>query len=99
MARGRHRYLVAYDIREARRLRRVHRTMKGYGWAMQYSVFICDLDPMELTAMRSDLSAIIDHRADSVAAVDLGEPEERGVECFSFLGQVPSLPSSGPVIL
>ena len=54
MARRR-RYLVAYDIREDKRLRRVHKTMKGYGWSLQYSVFICDLDTMELLAMRSDL--------------------------------------------
>lgn len=99
MPRGRRRYLVAYDIREDRRLRRVHRTMKGYGWSMQYSVFICDLDAMELTAMRMDLSGIIDHRVDSVAVIDLGDPEERGVQCFSFMGFAPELPTSGPVVL
>ena len=73
--------------------------MKGYGWAMQYSVFICDLDAMELVAMRMDLGAIIDHRVDSIAIIDLGDPRERGVECFSFMGYAPKLPSSGPVVL
>ncbi len=55
MARGRKRYLVAYDIRHQKRLRQVHKTMKAYGWAMQYSVFICDLDFIELVEMRTDL--------------------------------------------
>lgn len=99
MARGRRRYLVAYDIRDGKRLRRVHKTVKGYGWPMQYSVFICDLDDMELMALRMDLGAIIHHHADSVAVIDLGDPADRGVECFSFMGIGPTLPTSGAVIL
>lgn len=99
MARGRKRYLVAYDIREVKRLRQVHRTMKGYGWAMQYSVFICDLDGMELTSMKVDLARLIHHTLDSVAIVDLGEPQNRGQQCFAFMGAIPVLPRSGPVIL
>lgn len=99
MSHGRRRYLVAYDIREARRLRQVHRTMKGYGWPMQYSVFICDLDPMELTMMRMDLGVVIHHSVDSVAIIDLGDPAERGRSAFSFMGSAPKLPESGPVII
>ncbi len=99
MANGRQRFLVAYDIRDDKRLRQVHRTMKGFGWAMQYSVFICDLDVMELTEMRTELSGIIHHGSDSIAIIDLGPPEERGSKCFSFMGQNEPLPTSGPVII
>ncbi len=99
MAKGRKRYLVAYDIRNDRRLRLVHKTMQGYGWAMQYSVFICDLDFMELIGLRTDLGAIINHSTDSIAIIDLGKPEDRGSKCFSFMGQSNSLPTSGPVII
>ena len=98
MARRR-RYLVAYDIREDKRLRRVHKTMKGYGWSLQYSVFICDLDSMELLAMRTDLGDIIHHALDSIAIVDLGAPGERGSECFQFMGLASRLPTSGPVVI
>lgn len=90
---------MAYDIREDKRLRRVHKTMKGYGWSLQYSVFICDLDTMELLAMRTDLGDIIHHTLDSIAIVDLGAPEERGSECFQFMGVASRLPASGPVII
>jgi len=96
---ARRRYLVAYDIREDRRLRSVHRTMKGYGWAMQYSVFVCDLDPMEVLALKTDIASIIDHRVDSVALLDLGLPAERGKGCFEFMGPAPPLPAGGPLIL
>ncbi len=96
---GRNRYIVAYDIRDDRRLRRVHKTMKEYGWPMQYSVFICDLDSMELIAMRTDLGVIIHHGVDSIAVIDLGPPANRGRDCFSFMGLAPQLPTSGPVII
>ena len=95
----RKRYLVAYDITEDKRLRRVHKTMKGYGWRLQYSVFVCDLDQMELLAMRTDLGDIIHHALDSIAIVDLGDPDERGSECFRFMGVVHRMPDSGPVII
>src|SRR5271166_2290017 len=96
---ARQRYLVAYDIREDHRLRAVHRTMKGYGWSMQYSVFICDLDAVELLHLRAELAGVINHAVDAVAFIDLGNPRERGRSCFSFMGSPPSLPTAGPVIL
>ena len=96
---GRRRYLVAYDVRDAKRLRRVHTAVQAFGWAMQYSVFICDLDPLELVELRLELRDHLDHGADTVAIVDLGLPEERGRRCFEFLGVAPALPRSGPLIL
>lgn len=99
MADTRKRYLVAYDISDVRRLRQVHKTMKGYGWAMQYSVFICDLDSMETTSMKMALGGLIHHGADAIAVIDLGPPAERGQRCFSFMGVAPMLPTTGPVIV
>lgn len=99
MRRSRRRYLVAYDIRDDGRLRKVHKTVKGFGWPMQYSVFICDIDPMEMIELKTALGAIIHHVIDSVAFIDLGDPGDRGVQCFSFMGDAPSLPTAGPVIL
>jgi CRISPR-associated protein Cas2 len=96
---ARKRYLVCYDIRDAVRLRRVHKRMKGFGWAMQYSVFVCDLSPSELFALRSEIGSIINHDVDAVALVDCGDPEERGRSSFSFLGPIPTLPVSGAVVL
>ncbi len=37
------RYLVAYEIRNPRRLRRVHRIVTDHGEPLQCSVFVCDL--------------------------------------------------------
>lgn len=99
MEQRRRRYLVAYDIRESARLRKVHRTVKGFGWSMQYSVFVCDLDAMEMIDMKLQLAEIIDNWSDSIAIIDVGFPSERGRRNFDFLGQAPSLPRSGPVII
>ncbi|MGH3440729.1 MAG: CRISPR-associated endonuclease Cas2 [Nitriliruptorales bacterium] len=95
------RYLVAYDIREDHRLRQVHSIAMDFGYPLQYSVFICDLDEREKFAMRIALGNAIDHRVDSVVFVDLGEPGSRGIDCFEFMGEGSrdDLPHGGPVIL
>jgi len=96
---GRRRFLVCYDIRDPKRLRQVHKTMKGFGWPMQYSVFICDLDRREYFDMETSLGTIIHHGVDAIAMIDLGEPAERGRRCFTFMGAVPVLPTTGLVII
>ena len=50
---SRRRYVVAYDIREPKRLRQVHSAMKAFGYPLQYSVFVCDLDGMERVSVGS----------------------------------------------
>ena len=99
MSTGRRRYLVAYDIRDDKRLRRVHRTVKEFGWSMQYSIFVGDLDPMELIELKLRLNDILDHNVDSVVVIDVGLPNERGRSCFDFLGVYIELPSAGPIII
>jgi len=96
---ARRRYLVAYDIREPKRLRIVHGTMKGFGYALQYSVFVCDLDAVEKVHMRQALASCIHHGEDSVAMIDLGDAAARGAECFEFMGTNRHLPKGGSRIL
>lgn len=92
---GRRRYLVAYDISDPVRLRRVHEIVKGYGYWLQYSVFLCDLTEAEKVWLKGDLGETIHMVADRVAIVDLGEADRRGTDCFEFMGQTPELPRSG----
>jgi CRISPR-associated protein Cas2 len=99
MSRGRRRYLLAYDIADRKRGRQVHKIAKGYGWSMQFSVFVCDLDTIELIGLRTDLGKVINHGHDSIALIDVGLPTDRGVGCFSFMGVHPALPTSGPIII
>ncbi len=92
---GRRRYLVGYDISADFRLRRVHKIVSGFGYPLQFSLFICDLDSGEKYELLGQLADVLNHAADRVCLIDLGDPRTRGVECFEFLGVRPTLPTSG----
>jgi CRISPR-associated protein Cas2 len=96
---ARRRYLVAYDIRDPRRLREVFRIMKSYGEHVQYSVFLCDLDGTEKPLLLGDIGKAIKHTEDSVVLVDLGEAVGRGTLCFEFLGVHRPLPRPGGSVI
>jgi CRISPR-associated protein Cas2 len=96
---ARRRYIVAYDIRDEKRLRGIHKTMKGFGYPLQYSVFVCDLNKSEKIQMKQSLGDLIHHTEDSIAVIDLGDPEVRGVECFEFMGVFHSLPRREPRVI
>lgn len=85
------RYIVSYDISDEKRLRRVHRTMKGYGDPLQYSVFRCDLSASERVLMIEALSKIINHREDQVMLVDIGPADGRGRWSIETIGRAPDL--------
>ena len=84
---ARRRYLVAYDIRDERRLRAV----------ATCSVFVCDLSAREFVLMRGSLERLMLLSADSVMVVDLGLGEDQSR--FLFLGQHERLPSITPVVV
>ncbi len=94
---ARRRYLVAYDIREDRRLRSVAACVEGYGERIQYSVFICDLSDEEAVLLRGDLEVRIRSYEDSVMIIDLGRAGDSGR--FLFLGHHEKLPVSSAVIV
>ena len=83
----RNRYLVAYDVSDAARLRRTHGKLKGFGDPLQYSVFTCDLSRKELVIMKADLSEIIDQRKDRVVIIDMGPVGGRGSLVMQTLGR------------
>ena len=87
-------YLVCYDIADEKRLRKVFKTMRGYGDHLQYSVFECQLTAMDLVRLRSQLSLIIGHADDQVLIVDLGPAEGR----WDHIGVRFREPVPGPVL-
>ena len=72
MSAGRVRYLVSYDIAHPKRLRRVAKTLEGFGVRLQYSVFECPLDDMRLAQAKAALQEVINHDEDQVLFVSLG---------------------------
>lgn len=80
-------YLICYDIADDKRLRKVFRTMRDFGDHLQFSVFECQLTPIDLARCRATLSDIINHAHDQVLFIDLGPTEGRGDRVVSALGQ------------
>ena len=80
-------YLVCYDIRDPKRLRRVHKTMKGYGESWQYSVFFCVLKDIDRVRMQTDLEAQMNLRNDQVLIIDMGSDEEASREATTTVGK------------
>lgn len=96
----RHRYVVTYDVSDAKRLRRVFKTLRGFGEALQYSVFQCDLSDVERLRLTDALSGIINHAEDRVLIVDLGPTEGRAVLAFECLGVQREVPTErGPHVI
>ena len=93
---SRRRYLIAYDIREPRRLRRVCKVMEGYGDRLQYSVFVCDLSRSELLHARADTEEQMKLTEDSLVIVDLGDVKDAR---FTFVGQRRPLPNGDTKIV
>ena len=81
------RFLVAYDIRDDARLRLVHRIMRGFGDRLQYSVFVCDLSPMEKVQLLARISAAINPQMDRIVIAHLGSSQADTGRQLEFLGQ------------
>jgi len=95
----RRRWLVAYDIRDDTRLRRVHDIVRSHGDRLQYSVFLCDLSAVEKLNLKSALREVLNHHADSVVFIDLGEPDRQGSAAIEFMGVSLPMPTRGPTIV
>ena len=81
------RYIVSYDISDPKRLRRVFRTMKGFGDPLQLSVFRCDLSASERVLLIEALCKVINHREDQVMIIDIGPVKGRGQDRIETIGR------------
>lgn len=92
-------YLVCYDVRDPKRLRRVHKLMKAYGEPWQYSIFYCTLKDIDRVRLENQLRETVNLKEDQVLVVDLGSNEDTARQSATVLG--PSLPEadSGTVVV
>ena len=64
-------HLVAYDICDPKRLRKVAKVCEDFGLRRQYSVFFCRLAAVDLVRLKSRLYDVIDLDQDQVLFVPL----------------------------
>ncbi len=93
--------LITYDVETsspggAKRLRRVAKACQNWGQRVQFSVFECEVDPAQWTALRARLTAEIDPAKDSLRFYFLGASGRRRVE---HVGAKPALNLDGPLIV
>lgn len=69
---ARRRYLIAYDIADPVRLRRICAIMEGHGERLQYSVFLCDLSLGERAELEEAVVRVMNLAHDSIVQIDLG---------------------------
>ena len=93
-----HVYLVAYDIADPKRWRRVFKLMEGFGDWLQLSVFQCRLSRQRHAELIELLDGIIHHSDDHVILMDLGLADHVVPKVVS-LGKTYSPVERAPVII
>ncbi len=61
-------FLIAYDISDPRRLRRVAKTCEDFGFRVEKSVFECDIPPDDFDLLWAELQELIDKDQDALVA-------------------------------
>ena len=95
----RNKIIVAYDVSDPERLRKMHGKMLGFGYQLQYSVFICELSAAERVLMVASLSEIIDSGEDRVMLADLGPVGKVSSSRVKFLGKLSDDSPRHPVVV
>lgn len=80
-------YLICYDVADDKRLRKTHKTLSGVGDPLQYSIFRCELSPMELQQLKATLWDLLNWAEDRVMLVNLGSAGILGDESIEFWGE------------
>ncbi len=93
--------LVSYDVQTLtlagrRRLRRIAKLCRDKGQRVQLSVFECEVDPAQWTALRHALVSEIDASTDSLRFYFLGANWRRRVE---HVGAKPAVDFDDPIIV
>lgn len=92
-------YLVCYDIRDPKRLRRVHKTLKGYGEAWQFSIFFCTLKDIDRVRLQNDLEEQMNQKEDQAMILDLGPNEKEARAAATVIGQPLPEQESGFIVV
>lgn len=93
--------LVSYDVSTAslagrRRLRRIAKKCLDYGIRVQNSVFECNVDLSQWTALKAALETICDEETDSLRYYYLGRDYQWRIEHY---GAKPTIDVEAPLVL
>ena len=92
-------YIVSYDISDPKRLRKVFKTLYGFGDHIQFSVFRCELTVADMVRLISKLDPLIHHDQDQILIIDIGSAPGRSDKCVKALGRVYAPKDREPVVV
>jgi CRISPR-associated protein Cas2 len=75
-------YIVAYDISDPKRLRKVATACEDFGYRKQLSVFLCRVSATDLVRLRTRLYEIINHAEDQVLFIPMCAKCVNGIEAL-----------------
>lgn len=81
-----HRFLIAYDIPDDRRRHSISVTLKGFGFRVQYSVFMVDCSPGKIPILQHELEKTMKSGEDSILVCDLGPSRSADSSVITRLG-------------
>lgn len=58
------RWIVCYDVACDKSRRRIHQTLRGYGTAIEESVFECEVTDLEMAGLLRAVSDLLDEEED-----------------------------------
>ena len=84
-------FLAMYDIADPKRLRKVEKTMKRFGYRIQKSVFECSLTPGNVEQMKKAVSLLINPKEDAFRIYPL-LADSRHKQILLGKGDIPEFP-------
>jgi CRISPR-associated protein Cas2 len=88
-------WLICYDVRDSKRLRKTAKHMEGYGERMQYSVFRCWLTARQLQRLRWELTELLKPE-DDVLMIPLCDRCVEGIQGTHTALKAPDWPEAPP---
>jgi CRISPR-associated protein Cas2 len=94
----RKRYLIAYDVSDDKRRTAIFKTLMGNGDHVQFSVFLCQLNDVELARLKGRLLESVNARQDQIVVLDLGPADSELASRLECIGKAYSPPARVMVI-
>ena len=93
-----HLYIIAYDISDSGRWRKIFRILQGFGESLQFSIFQCRLSRSRRVELELRLREIIKAGDDHLLIIDIGSANRADLRITS-IGKTFNLIERKPVII
>jgi CRISPR-associated protein Cas2 len=89
----RKRYLIAYDVSDDKRRNAIFKALMGNGDHVQFSVFLCHLNAVELQRLKGMLRQSVNVRQDQIVILDLGPADSELTSRLECIGRAYTPPT------